>query len=30
MADRVLRFGNGHVVEERANPSRRPARELSW
>jgi putative ABC transport system ATP-binding protein len=30
MADRVLRFGNGHIVEERANPSRRPARELSW
>jgi putative ABC transport system ATP-binding protein len=30
MADRVLRFGDGHIVEERRNEIRRPARELHW
>ena len=30
MADRVLRFGDGRIVDVQANASRRPARELSW
>jgi len=30
MADRVLRFGDGRIVETRRNPQRRPARELEW
>jgi len=30
MADRVLRFGDGRIVDVRENASRRPARELSW
>ncbi len=30
MAHRVVRFGNGRIVEERHNPSRRAARELDW
>jgi len=30
MADRVLRFGDGRIVEIRANATRRPASELSW
>jgi len=30
MADRVIRFGNGHIVEERINEQRQPARELHW
>jgi putative ABC transport system ATP-binding protein len=30
MADRVLVLGDGRIVEERRNPHRRPASELSW
>jgi putative ABC transport system ATP-binding protein len=30
MADRVLVMGDGLIHEERRNPQRRPARELSW
>jgi putative ABC transport system ATP-binding protein len=30
MADRVIRFGDGHIVEETVNPARRAAAELSW
>jgi putative ABC transport system ATP-binding protein len=30
MADRVLRFGDGRIVETTANAARRSARELSW
>jgi putative ABC transport system ATP-binding protein len=30
MADRVVRLSDGHVVECRANPAKRPAHELSW
>lgn len=30
MADRVLRFGDGRIVEVRTNATRRPASELSW
>ncbi|MDJ0944072.1 MAG: ABC transporter ATP-binding protein [Kiloniellales bacterium] len=30
MADRVVRFGDGHIVEVAENPERRPAHELSW
>src|SRR5262245_13668233 len=30
MADRVVRFGDGRIVEERRHASRRAARELEW
>jgi putative ABC transport system ATP-binding protein len=30
MADRVIRFGDGRIVEERAHTTRRAARELVW
>jgi putative ABC transport system ATP-binding protein len=30
MADRVMRFGDGRIVEERTHASRRAARELAW
>ena len=30
MADRVLVLGDGRIQQERRNPSRRAARELSW
>jgi putative ABC transport system ATP-binding protein len=30
MADRVLVMGDGRIQEERRNPQRRPAQELSW
>jgi putative ABC transport system ATP-binding protein len=30
MTDRVLVMGDGHIVEERRNPSKRPAAELRW
>ncbi len=30
MADRVVRFGDGHIVEVTENPDRRPAQELEW
>jgi putative ABC transport system ATP-binding protein len=30
MADRVIRFGDGNIVESRVNATRRPARELAW
>ena len=30
MADRVVRFGDGHIVEVTENPDRRPAHELEW
>jgi len=30
MADRVIHFGDGHVVSSEHNASRRPAGELSW
>ncbi len=30
MTDRVLVMGDGRIIEERRNPTRRPARELSW
>lgn len=30
MADRVLVMGDGRIQEQRRNPRRRPARELSW
>jgi len=30
MADRVLSFSDGRIADVRANPKRRPARELSW
>lgn len=30
MTDRVLVMGDGRIAEERRNPTRRPARELSW
>ena len=30
IADRVVRFGDGHIVEVAENPDRRPARELEW
>jgi putative ABC transport system ATP-binding protein len=30
MADRVIVLGDGLIQQERRNPSRRPARELSW
>ena len=30
MADRVIRLSDGHIVEERRNPVKRAASELSW
>ncbi len=30
MADRVISFADGHIVDVRRNAQRRPARELSW
>jgi len=30
MADRVLVLGDGRIQQERRNPARRPARELTW
>ena len=30
MADRVITFGDGSIVDVRKNPTRRPAMELSW
>ena len=30
MADRVIRFGDGRIVEVRENPTRRAASELEW
>ncbi len=30
MADRVIRLSDGHISDIVANPSRKPARELSW
>nr|MDJ0935378.1 ATP-binding cassette domain-containing protein [Kiloniellales bacterium] len=30
MADRVVRFGDGHIVEVTENSDRRPAQELAW
>ena len=30
MADRVIRFGDGRIVETRVHATRRPARELVW
>ncbi|MEW6729404.1 MAG: ABC transporter ATP-binding protein [Pseudomonadota bacterium] len=30
MADRVIRLSDGRIAEVRANPLRKPARELSW
>ncbi len=30
MADRIVRLSDGHIAETRANPLKRPARELSW
>jgi len=30
MADRVLSFGDGQIVDTRENATRRPARELTW
>ena len=30
MADRVIRFGDGHIVESTVNAARRPARDLEW
>lgn len=30
MADRVLSFGDGRIVDVQVNPHRRPARELEW
>lgn len=30
MADRVVRMSNGHLVEIRANETKKPAHELSW
>ena len=30
MADRVIRFGDGHIVEVRANATRKQARDLKW
>ncbi|MGD8913754.1 MAG: ABC transporter ATP-binding protein [Candidatus Thiodiazotropha sp.] len=30
MADRVLHFGDGQVIDSVSNPSRQPASELSW
>ncbi|MEJ2407031.1 MAG: ABC transporter ATP-binding protein [Candidatus Thiodiazotropha sp.] len=30
MADRVIHFGDGHVVNSESNPSRQAAKELSW
>src|SRR4051812_10443221 len=30
MADRVLVMSDGHIIEERRNPTRRPVRELEW
>ncbi|HEX9101986.1 MAG TPA: ABC transporter ATP-binding protein [Polyangia bacterium] len=30
MGDRVIRFHDGRVAEEHANPARKPARELAW
>ncbi len=30
MADRVISFGDGRIVDVHENPQRRPARELSW
>ena len=30
MADRVIRFGDGHIVESRTNATRRQARDLKW
>jgi putative ABC transport system ATP-binding protein len=30
MADRVIRFGDGRIVEERTHATRRAARELAW
>jgi putative ABC transport system ATP-binding protein len=30
MADRVIRFGDGHIVETRVNATRRQARDLKW
>jgi hypothetical protein len=30
MADRVLSFGDGRIVDVRENAQRAPARDLSW
>ena len=30
MADRVMTFGDGRIIDVRKNPNRRPVRELSW
>ncbi len=30
MADRVIHLSDGHIVEIRSNPSRRPVRSLAW
>jgi hypothetical protein len=30
MANRVIRFGDGHIVEVTVNETRRAAAELSW
>jgi len=30
MADRVMTFGDGRIIDVRKNPTRRPVRELSW
>jgi putative ABC transport system ATP-binding protein len=30
MADRVVKLADGHIVEVKDNPQRRPARELAW
>ena len=30
MADRVIRMSDGHIVDERRNPVKRAAKELSW
>jgi putative ABC transport system ATP-binding protein len=30
MADRVVHFADGRIAEERVNPRRKPAGELSW
>ena len=30
IADRVVRFGDGHIVEVTENPARQPASELQW
>jgi putative ABC transport system ATP-binding protein len=30
MADRVVRLSDGHIVESRVNPAKRPAHQLNW